>query len=181
WEPWETFKRDDILGYREHLLKQIKQDLGASLCRMVSADNHVMSTLCCCILFTPDFSEIKDSIVSYNHLIFDFDTHELVVESLSNELPRHSNYDSLLYDCVRTLQRSIPQENPILFYRVAIKKLVETTKGFNHASYQCSYPAIEIDQFSFLDYTYLSHVHLAISQNNDHVFVLATYGGVAAL
>ncbi|CAF3750936.1 unnamed protein product [Rotaria sp. Silwood1] len=115
WEPWKTFKGDKILGYREHLLKQIKQDSSVSLCRMISADNHVITTLCRCSLFTSDFSKIKNSIVYYNHLIFDFDTHELVVERLSNELLRHSNYDSLLYDCIRTLQRLVLQENSILF------------------------------------------------------------------
>lgn len=35
--------------------------------------------------------------------------------------------------------------------------------------------------FHFFDYTYLSHVHLTIAENNGDVFVLATYGGIAAL
>jgi hypothetical protein len=73
------------------------------------------------------------------------------------------------------------KKNPISYYRVDIQKLAKEAKGFNHASCQCSYPAVEVDQFSFLDCTYLSHIHLAVAQNTDHVFVLATYGGIAAL
>ncbi|CAF3413081.1 unnamed protein product [Rotaria socialis] len=35
-DRWRTFSRDDIIGYRENLLKQIEQDSGATLCRMAS-------------------------------------------------------------------------------------------------------------------------------------------------
>ena len=97
-------------------------------------------------------------------------------------MPHGVKPTSLLYDCVRQLQKSISQDNPILFYRVNIENLAKAKQGFNHASCQCYLPSeIQIDQFSFLDYTYLSHVHLAIGHNSDHAFVLATYGGVAAL
>jgi hypothetical protein len=148
----------------------------------LSKKDYAVEQICFC-MFTPDpdLEEIHDSIRIYNHLIFDFDTHQLVVERLPDKEPISSNRDDLLYDCVNTLQRSVPQDNPISFYHVNIQKLAQETRGFNHAACQCAYPNVKIDQFSFLDYTYLSHVHLAVAQNSDQVFVLATYGGVTVL
>ncbi|CAF1104111.1 unnamed protein product [Rotaria sp. Silwood1] len=183
------YSRNDTIGYHEQLLGQIEPNSGVSLCRMLAAKDHVTKEfLCDCSLFTTDINEVKDLIVCYNQLIFDFDTHQLAVEHLYDKMPHDLDvrtpswyYGSLLYRCVRKLQDSMPQANPISFCRVNIEKLAEEIKGFNHASCQCSYPAIKDNQFSFLDYTYLSHVDLAIVKNNDHVFVLAVYGGVAAL
>jgi hypothetical protein len=86
----------------------------------------------------------------------------------------------LLHRHLGTLKRPVSKNNPISYYHVNIEKLAEKTKGFNHASRQYEYPVVEIDRFSFLAYTYLSHVHLAIVQNTDHVFLLATYDGIAA-
>jgi hypothetical protein len=149
---------------------------------MLSAKDRVIDEFCDCPMgWYPDLQKVADLIHFYNHLIFDFDTHQLTVERLPDEKPKCSGSNSLLYDCVRTLQRSVPQENPISYYRINVENLAKETKGFNHASCHCGYPALEINQFSFLDYTYLSHVHLAVGQNTDHVFVLATYGGIAAL
>ena len=179
---WRTLSRDDILGYHENLLKQIDQDSGAALCRMVSVKGHFLTKPCCYEANSNSaYINVPFSTICYNHLIFDFDTHQLVVERLSDEIPHYLKRNSLLYDCVQTLRHSISRESPILFYRVNIEKLAKVTKGFNHAGGECYHPRIHLDQFSFLDYTYLSYVHLAISQSGDHVFVLTTYGGVAAL
>ncbi|CAF1598689.1 unnamed protein product [Rotaria sp. Silwood1] len=183
-DRWRIFSRDDIIGYRENSLKQIDQDSGTSLCRIATADCEVASESCRCGLGSPkvDLSDIEYSTVCYNHLIFDFDTHQLVVERLSDEMPHGLKRHSLLYDCIDTLRSSLSDDTPILFYRVNIEKLAKTTSSFNHASCQCYLPEkAKIDEFSFLDYTYLSDVHLAIGQNNDHIFVLSTYCGVAAL
>ncbi|CAM4931839.1 unnamed protein product [Rotaria socialis] len=133
-DRWRTFSRDDIIGYRENLLKQIEQDSGY----------HNVEA----------YIDTGRSTACQNHLIFDFDTHQLVVERLSDEMPHDVKPTSLLYDCVRQLQKSISQDNPILFYRVNVEKLAKAKKiNFN----------------------------LAIGHNSDHAFVLATYGGVAAL
>ncbi|CAF2136527.1 unnamed protein product [Rotaria magnacalcarata] len=167
-DRWRTFSRDDIIGYRENLLKQIEQDSGATLCRMTLGENEIRTKTCRCSLGyhnVEDYIDIGCPTACYNHLIFVFDTHQLVVERLSDEIPDDVKPTSLLYDCVRQLQKSISKDNPILFYRVNVEKLTEAKK----------------DQFSFLDYTYLSHVHLAIGHNSDHAFVLAAYDGVAAL
>ncbi|UJR12040.1 hypothetical protein I4U23_016218 [Adineta vaga] len=172
---------DDILGYRENLLNQTEKQSGTSLFRMLLAKDHVARDLCDCGMCDYQISKVHDLIKIYNHLIFDFDTHQLTVERLPDDALSNIRYDSLLRDCIRTLQKSVPQENPISLYQVNIEKLTKEIQGFNHASCQCGYPSVKFDQFSFLDYTHLSHVHLAVAQNNDHVFVLATYGGIAAL
>ncbi|CAF4223160.1 unnamed protein product [Rotaria sp. Silwood2] len=182
WMDMTECSRDDMMGYYENLLKQTEKKSGTSLLRILSADDHVIDRICCCSLGArSNMDEIERLIVNYNHLIFDFDTHRLAVEQLSDEKLNSFDRNSLLYTCIRTLQRSVPRGNPITCYRVNIEKLAKETKGFNHASCQCSYPEVKIDQFSFLDYTYLSHVHLAVGQNKNDVFVLVTYGGVAAL
>ncbi|CAF2131296.1 unnamed protein product [Rotaria magnacalcarata] len=174
--------RDDVLGYDEHLIKQTQQNSGTSVFRMLSTKDFAINGFCNCAMNPhSDLNEVKSLIHLYNHFIFDFDRHQLTVEHLPDEKPSCSRYDSILFKCIRTLQRSVPRENPILYYRINIEKLAKETKGFNHASCQCGYPAVEIDQFLFLDYTYLSHVHLTAGQNTDHAFVLIMYGGIAAL
>jgi hypothetical protein len=172
-DDWAACMKNYILGYCEHLVEQTKQDSGTSLFRMLSAKDQLISNTCCHI------ENVLDLIQIYNHLIFDFDTHQLDVERLPDEEP-YVRFHSLLNSCVRKLRRSVPRENSISYYRVNIEKLAKKTQGFNHASCQCLFPSVKVDQFSFLDYTYLSHIHLAVAQNTDHVFVLATYGGIAA-
>jgi hypothetical protein len=119
-EIWEKNEKNDVIGYRECLIEQIEQQSGTSLCRMLSRKDYQMLDLCC--LFhrpDPDFEIVREWICNYNHLIFDFDTHQLTVEHLSNE----ESTNSLLHDCVQLLQQSVPQQNPILFYRVNMKCL----------------------------------------------------------
>jgi hypothetical protein len=172
---------DDILGYRKQLIKQIDQNFGTSICRIVSAKNRTIDKICLCeIGRNDDLTNLEGLIHVYNHLIFDFDTHQLEVERLSDEESNHSDCSRLLHRHARTLKRSDLEEIPISYYRVNIEKLAEKTEGFSHASCNCQYPAVKVDQFSFLDYTYLSHVQLAVVENTDHVFVLSTYDGIAA-
>ena len=66
-------------------------------------------------------------------------------------------------------------------YRVNIEKLAKMTKGFNHASCECFYPNTIMNEFSFLDYTYLKHVDLCVTEHNNSTYVLATYVGTVAL
>ncbi|CAF1458642.1 unnamed protein product [Adineta steineri] len=128
--------------------------------------DHVMHGYCNCSMCSYDIRTVHNLINIYNHLIFGFETHHLTVERLPDEVS-NVNYNSLLYGSVKRLQQSIPQENPISFYRVNIEKLAVETKGFNHALCQCQYPSVKVDQFSFLDYTHLSHVHLrGVGTNN---------------
>ncbi|CAF3694610.1 unnamed protein product [Rotaria sp. Silwood1] len=169
--------KDTALSYREHLLKQTEQDSGTSLFRMISSKDPFMEPACHCGLGgTYRFERVRGLLRFYNHLIFDFDTHQLTVEQLSNK----ALSDSVLYDYTYILEDLVSKDSQISFYRVNIEQLAKKTKGFNHASCQCNYPHVKVDQFSFLDYTQLSYVNLAVTKRSDDVFVLATYGGIAA-
>ncbi|CAF0903761.1 unnamed protein product [Adineta ricciae] len=172
--------KNHVLGYREHLLDQTKHDSGTSLFRILSAKDHRIDEICACPLNYNRISVVDDLIQIYNHLIFDFNTHQLSVEHLPDKAPT-GGYRALLSNCVQFLQNSISSKTPISYYRVNINKLAEVTRGFNHASCQCSFPSVTVDEFAFLDYTYLSHVHLSVAVDSNHVFVLTTYGGIAAL
>lgn len=180
-DSFQYAKKDDKLGYREQLIKQTDQEFGTSICRMASSETHIIGDICLCGL-NRDFSKtnFEEVIRVYNHLIFDFDTHQLTVERLSNDQSDPCDSARLINRYIKTLKRSSLKSNSILYYRVNIEKLAEKSQGFNHASCYCEYPAVEVDQFSFLDYTYLSHVQLAVVQNTDHVLVLTTYDGIAA-
>jgi hypothetical protein len=171
-------EKDSAISYCEHLMEQ---DSGTSLFRMLSATDHFIDLVRSCPSFKCKHGKVRNLIRYYNHLVFDFDTHHLPVERLPNKNPSSKDSSSLLNDCVEILQHSVPSKTSISYYRVNIERLAKETKGFSHASFQSAYPAVNIDQFSFLDYTHLSHVHLAVAQNNDRVFVLATYGGIVAL
>jgi hypothetical protein len=177
------WSKDPTSGYCEHLLEQTEQGSGTSLFRMISATEYLKTEAGRCALCMGTMVMIPSLIHCYNHLIFDFDTHQLTVECLPSEEAHGKHVDPLLNKCVRTLERLIPEENSILSYRVNIEQLARQTKGFNHASCECAAPrtaTMDVDQFSFLDYSELSHVYLAVAQNSDHVFVLATYGGIVA-
>lgn len=156
---------DPIRGYRGNLNKQTQQEFGTSLCRMVSAKDHFISSGDCC-MHTDCRGEYSAGIIhnliqTYNHLVFDFNTHQLVVEQIARPL------DS--------------QNNSTVYYRVNVAKLAEKTKGFDHAGCRSYDPYFTIDQFSFLDYTYLSHVDLAITHEENYVSVESMYGGIVSL
>lgn len=149
---------------------------------MLCAKGNLSPEPCTCVITKPDINEVRDLIQVFNHLVFDFDTHRLTVECLSHEPPLlWARSQNTFYDCVEKLQHSVPRENPISYYRVNIEKLAKVTQGFQHAGCACHWDSAKVNQFSFLDYTYLKHVHLAIAQHVNGVFVFATYGGIAAL
>ena len=178
----ETSMKDDTVAYGQQLIKQTNQESGTSICRMLHAVDHIFDDICVCGIGGEfDMDNVRSLIHVYNHLIFDFDTHELKVERLPDK--GLTNVDQLLlsHSSVALLKGQVSKKAAISYYRVNIQKLAEQTNGFNHASCQCLYPAVNVDQFSFLDYIYLSHVHLAIAEEIDSVSVLATYGGVTAL
>ncbi|UJR22021.1 hypothetical protein I4U23_025088 [Adineta vaga] len=172
--------RNGCLGFREYLLNQIEKQSSTNLFRMLLSQDHVIDNFCNCSLSHNRFENVRDLIQIYNHLIFDFDTHQLKVEQLTNQ-SSNTSYQSVLHKSITILQTLVPQDNPISFYRTNIEKLATKTRGFNHASCQCSYPSVKVNQFSFLDYTHLSHVYLTVTRNDNDVFVLATYDGIAAL
>ncbi|CAF3941975.1 unnamed protein product, partial [Rotaria sp. Silwood1] len=83
---WRNCKYDydDILAYRKNLLKHIEEDWSTSRCRMLSARNV------CNLKSSEDnwlaLDEALDLRMFYNHLIFDFDTHSLILKRLPDGL-----------------------------------------------------------------------------------------------
>ncbi|CAF3929141.1 unnamed protein product [Rotaria sp. Silwood1] len=94
---WRNCKYDydDILAYRKNLLKHIEEDWSTSRCRMLSARNV------CNLKSSEDnwlaLDEALDLRMFYNHLIFDFDTHSLILKRLPDGLFHCLSHDSLLY------------------------------------------------------------------------------------
>lgn len=177
----ESYMEDDESNYREELLDRNMKDHGSSICRMLSTNDKVFRDICLCgIGDTCSMKNFEESVRIYNHLIFDFDTHQLRVERLSDEVLDDTDSEKMLVRHIRTLKRSGPDQDPITFYRVNIEKLAEQSGGFSHASCQCDIPSVKTNQFTFLQYTYLSHVDLAVVQNEDHAFVVAMYDGIVA-
>ncbi|CAF1135810.1 unnamed protein product [Adineta steineri] len=128
--------------------------------------------------------KFADSIEVYNHLIFDFDTHQLAVEQIFDQASPLCDSQCNSDGWVKKRRSSYSQKNYASNYRVNIEKLAKEIRGFNHASMSWLSSAelpTKVDQFSFLHYTYLSHVCLEVTRNDDCVIVLATYGGAVAL
>ena len=180
-ETASHYEKDDVLGFREQLIEQSNQDSGASICRILSGEDFTISDYHrCCLGPYNNAAVLEDLIHVYNHLVFDFDTHQLTVEQLSDENTNNTYPLQFLCKHFRKSQQSNSEDISILNYRVNIEKLAQVTKGFNHASCWCGLGTAEVDQFSFLDYTYLSSVNLAVIQDGEGVFVLAKYDGIAA-
>ena len=169
---------DNRRSFHEELIKSHNRHVGTSVCRMLCGEDHVIQDVCLCYIGSRyDAGVVEDLIDIYNHLVFDFDTHELTVERLEEDCVAQF---SLLDRPVKVLKHCLQKDNPISYYRVNIEELAKETNGFNHASCHCLFPDIDVNQFSFLDYTYLSHVDLAVIENGSDVFVLAKYDGIAA-
>ncbi|CAF4123206.1 unnamed protein product [Rotaria sp. Silwood2] len=84
-EIWVPCTTNSVLGYHEHLFKQTEQKSDTSLFRMLSAKDHFIKKQYTCPMDQCNIAEVRDLIHVYNHLIFDFDTHQLVVERLPDE------------------------------------------------------------------------------------------------
>jgi hypothetical protein len=124
-DRWVPCTKDYVLGYHEHLVKQIEPSSGTSLFRILSAEDHLINEPCGCPLSECDIAVVRDLIDDYNHLIFDFDTHQLAVEDLSDEAPSHSHYNYFLKNVFKTLRNLVLRKNAISYYRVNIEKLVK--------------------------------------------------------
>ena len=158
------------------MMEQGQHPYGSSAARMFACENHRIGEHCFCFDSGGFKSDaVREHIQTYNHLLFDFDTHRMTVEEQPSE--------------AQNLFRIQSQMGPLIdlsmtktsHFRVNIEKLAEQSQGFNHASCQLSCPEIKLEAFSLFDYTYLTHVNLTIFEQINHVLVLATYGGIAVL
>ena len=168
------------ISYREY---STKTDSSTSIFRMISAKNyHIAGNSGCS--FGDSHTEmfnINEIIRYYNYLVFDFNTHQLIIERRSDDQCASPHTD-ILFEVLFENERSSKIRRPSSsHYRVNIEKLAKMTKGFNHASCECFYPNTIMNEFSFLDYTYLKHVDLCVTEHNNSTYVLATYVGTVAL
>lgn len=176
-------KGDDRTSYLKELTKQTSQTYGSSAVRMIVSNDESVGEFCFCFESANyNTKTLGDRIRTYNHLIFDFDTHRMTVEERSGKELSQAKYSSLLSQTMAEIQESMETDVfKVSYYRVNIEEVTTKSQGFNHASCNCSAPDITTDQFSFLDYNYLTHVDLAVIHHENYVSVLAVYGGVAAL
>lgn len=173
--PERIDDKDPSLGYSQNLIRQSEQEYGVSVCQLVSAkDLQVSSGPCTIHRDCPgeDGWRMADlTLVYQNHLVFDFDTHRLVVEQIP----------AFFFNSHGRVQPLNAVNPSTVYYRVNVAKLAMEAEGFDQAGCRSFGPDNIVDQLSFLNYTYLSYVNLAATRENDYVSVESMYGGIAAL
>ena len=126
----------------------------------------------------------------YNHLVFDFSTHQLIItkNEMSSSLAvqqdvkewesngsEFSDYDSS--DCEGSCTDDCTFEGPfyksfvkkglgglsdVFNYKVDISPILEDAAAFNHSSCNCSVPGFEFEEcHNIQDYPALNHIHVA--------------------
>ena len=95
-------------------------------------------------LFTCNFIEWKvDEKLCYNHLVFDFSTHQLVVTRVRNE----RTADPLeVHNCLyNSVFKFYDFDRAVDHFKVDISPILEDRSGFNHAGCECQTPRVIID------------------------------------
>ena len=139
----------------------------------------------------------------YNHLVFDFQESQLVVQENGEKGSACSTtcfLDSVLTDHVQwALRNKImgrrhghgdwdwedpwQDEKPeIKHFTVKIEALADEFEPFNHAGCSCEFPRLRVDEYVNLkDYPYLNHIHLIVYEFDDEMYVWSVYCGIVAL
>ena len=137
----------------------------------------------------------------YNHLVFDFSTHQMIVtkskdnsSSGDDNKDDNSRHESFFCDDYCTFTSEFYEKfcekklngelTDVFIYKVDISRILEQASGFNHASCNCSVPAFEFEECHNLqDYPVLEHIHIAGGVNlaTNEVILWTFYGGIAAL
>ena len=180
-EPMREFVTNDKVAFQTQIIEQSKQESGSSICRILSGEDQTIGAYCSCFGHVNYHNvDYQDLIETYNHLVFDFDTHQLTVEHVSDE--KNKLCPLWLHSHVpKKLRKTVSEDKLQRHYRVNIEKLAQTVQGFNHASCNCRTLDLKADQFTFQDYTYLKYVDLIISDEPTGVLVLAKYAGIVAM
>eukprot|EP00112_Aurelia_sp_Birch-Aquarium-sp1_P025325 Seg837.2 transcript_id=Seg837.2/GoldUCD/mRNA.D3Y31 product="hypothetical protein" protein_id=Seg837.2/GoldUCD/D3Y31 len=127
--------------------------------------------------------ELKcDEKLCYNHLVFDFSTHKLVVtkfEESPNEINAYPpDESSCLY---KSVFKPDDFDKALDHYKVDISPILDDGIGFNHAGCTCNIMMEECNLIDF--YPELNHIHVLRSglvEPNEIVF-WTLYGGIVAL
>eukprot|EP00112_Aurelia_sp_Birch-Aquarium-sp1_P025327 Seg837.4 transcript_id=Seg837.4/GoldUCD/mRNA.D3Y31 product="hypothetical protein" protein_id=Seg837.4/GoldUCD/D3Y31 len=124
----------------------------------------------------------RDGKLCYNHLVFDFTTHQLVVtkfEESPNEItPYPPDESSCLY---KSVFKPDDFDKALDHYKVDISPILDDGIGFNHAGCTCTIMMEECNLIDF--YPELNHIHVLRSglvEPNEIVF-WTLYGGIVAL
>eukprot|EP00112_Aurelia_sp_Birch-Aquarium-sp1_P025326 Seg837.3 transcript_id=Seg837.3/GoldUCD/mRNA.D3Y31 product="hypothetical protein" protein_id=Seg837.3/GoldUCD/D3Y31 len=124
----------------------------------------------------------RDAKLCYNHLVFDFTTHQLVVtkfEESPNEItPYPPDESSCLY---KSVFKPDDFDRALDHYKVDISPILDDRIGFNHAGCTCNIMMEECNLIDF--YPELNHIHVLRSglvEPNEIVF-WTLYGGIVAL
>ena len=141
----------------------------------------------------------------YNHLVFDFSSHEIVASKIRDSEERnevagnHNEQAERAYvpkqcnrcdKCIfsntikRFSKRELVKLTNIFEYVVDVAPILRTTDPFNHALCQCLVPAFEMEEcHNIQDYPHLDHIHIVggVNVGTNEVFVWTFYGGIVAL
>ena len=147
-------------------------------------------------------SQLSDvcEINTYNHLVFDFLENQLSVEHVQDEnFGKSQNADEdpdndcsscYLSSVLRTHVKSQSTEKirkalthgEMKHFTVRIDPLAKAFVPFNHASCNCVFPSVKVNEYVNLrNYPYLNHLHLITQEIDDRVYVWSVYGGIVAL
>ena len=149
-------------------------------------------------------SQLSDvcEVNTYNHLVFDFLENQLSVEHVQDENfgncqndddleePEHDCSTCYLSTILRSHVKSQSREKimkalthgDMKHFNVCIAPLAKAFVPFNHASCQCTFPSVKVNEYVNLrTYPYLNHLHLITQDIDDKIYVWSVYGGIVAL
>ena len=136
------------------------------------------------------FSEMCE-VNMYNHLVFDFQTSQLIVEDICDEVFSGKDCSPCFLRTVLDDHVKIQSEEKIknaLTYgdmkhlTVHIHPLAQPYVPFNHASCECVFPSFEVNEYVNLkDYPFLNHIHLITQEIDNKMYVWSIYDGIVAM
>ena len=132
----------------------------------------------------------NNSKTCYNHLVFNFTTHQLVV-SRDERAPEQpvtapGEKDCLFYNCGydNFWRMRLDDLIHIRNYIVDIEPILQDNIGFIHASCQCQYPEFVVNECKIIEsYPSLNHIHVlgGVEAESNEVVMWTVYGGIVAM
>ena len=206
----EELKRDFSTAEDLYLTKMIeisteKPAVSAAIVTNIAKNTQVLGHMCFCYWPGGDgYDKIHESNrhKCYNHLVFDFSTHDIVVTKYNASEQKnidgktdHSTMDKSFHCkdgcifsrdffdefCKKRLNDGLTD---VFVYKVDITPILHAANGFNHASCNCSVPSFEFEECHNLqDYPALDHIHIVggVNLDTNEVIVWTFYGGIVAL
>ena len=137
-----------------------------------------------------EFSEMCE-VNMYNHLVFDFQESQLIVEHICDDLFSGKDCSPCFLRAVLDKHVKSQSEAKIKnafsygdmkHFTVRIHPLAQPYVPFNHASCECVFPSFEVYEYVNLkDYPFLNHIHLITQEIDSKMYVWSIYGGIVAM